>query len=111
MNRAVEMTEPRRTLEDEVLEHHRLQLELCDRLERLADSLPDQYDPQECLSISWQIYSTVKSAHKFEEEMLFPRLLEPGLPGKEIQKRLIVTTIEECKRGVIDEHKGERVDK
>lgn len=65
-----------RTLEHAVLSHHNSQLELCKRLEKLADSLPHKYDSQECLSISWQLYPAIKSAHKFEEEQLFPLLLE-----------------------------------
>lgn len=55
-------------------EHHRNQLDICNRLENLADSLPDNVDRQECLSISWQIYPAIKSAHQFEEETLFPTL-------------------------------------
>ena len=56
----------------ELLEHHKRQLDLCDRLEKLADSLPDNINRQECLSISWQIYPIVREAHRFEEEILFP---------------------------------------
>ncbi|MEM9278736.1 MAG: hemerythrin domain-containing protein [Pseudomonadota bacterium] len=59
---------------NQLMDHHKKQLELCTRLEELADSLPDNVDKQECLSISWQIYPTVRAAHKFEEEMLFPLL-------------------------------------
>lgn len=58
----------------EINHHHQKQLELCMRLERIADSLPDNIDRQECLSISWQIYPIVKEAHRFEEETLFPLL-------------------------------------
>ena len=54
--------------------HHRAQLDLCRRLESVADDLPNNFNPQECLSISWQLFSTVKAAHKFEEEELFPML-------------------------------------
>lgn len=63
------------SLEDGIAVHHKSQLELCKRLERLADRLPDQFDKQECLSLSWQLYPTVKAAHRFEEEYLFPLLL------------------------------------
>ncbi|MEM8650737.1 MAG: hemerythrin domain-containing protein [Pseudomonadota bacterium] len=58
----------------EINHHHQKQLDLCQRLERVADSLPDNIDRQECLSISWQIYPIVKEAHRFEEETLFPLL-------------------------------------
>ena len=59
---------------DQLLQHHQKQLELCKRLEQLADTLPDKFDKQECLSISWQIYPIVREAHKYEEEVLFPIL-------------------------------------
>ena len=88
MNKDVEMIDPAKLLENMVLSHHRSQLELCDRLERLADSLPYKYDPQECLSISWQLYPAMKSAHKFEEEKLFPKLMEPMNSRFEIEKSI-----------------------
>ena len=59
----------------EVTAHHLSQLKLCDRLEKLADSLPNGYDKQECLSICWALYPTIKAAHEFEEQRLFPCLL------------------------------------
>lgn len=55
-------------------EHLVAQLALCDSLEKIADDLPDNYDNQECLHVSARIYATIKSAHKFEEEELFPVL-------------------------------------
>ena len=58
----------------QLLDHHKVQLDLCSRLESIADSLPDNVDRQECLSISWQIYPTIREAHRFEEETLFPLL-------------------------------------
>ena len=57
--------------------HHKNQLELCDRLENLADSLPKNFDKQECLFIARALYPTIKAAHQFEEQTLFP-LLNPG---------------------------------
>lgn len=72
----------------EVLAHHSSQLKLCDRLERLADSLPDSYDAQECLSISWALYPTIRAAHQFEEEKLFPILMPPKENASEIAKSI-----------------------
>ena len=61
--------------EVELQRHHSSQLELCNRLENLADSLPDNYSPQECLSISWSLFPVIKAAHQFEECVLFPKLI------------------------------------
>ena len=55
-----------------VLLHHRKQLQLCDRLEAVADGLPNAVDRQECLVLARDIYPSVKAAHEFEEEELFP---------------------------------------
>ena len=65
-------------LEANIVEHHNSLLKMCERLEKLADSLPNDYDSQECLSIAWQIYPMIMSAHKFEEEQLFPYFLTSG---------------------------------
>lgn len=63
-------------LKSEILRHHQTLLNLCKRLERIADDLPASYDSQECLSVTWQLYPQVKAAHEFEEEKLFPLLVE-----------------------------------
>lgn len=54
--------------------HHAAQLNLCDQLEALADNLPDNITPQQCISVAWQLYPIVKGAHEFEEKSLFPML-------------------------------------
>lgn len=53
---------------------HQCQLDLCNALEKLADQLPDNINTQECLHLARMIYPTVKSAHAFEENKLFPYL-------------------------------------
>ncbi|MCF6321181.1 MAG: hemerythrin domain-containing protein [Rhizobiaceae bacterium] len=50
------------------------QLDLCRKLEDLADNLPDDVDAQSCLSLAREIYPTLKQAHEFEETILFPAL-------------------------------------
>ena len=57
-------------------EHIRAQLLLCNRLEQIADALPNNLDHQECLSVARNVYATIKSAHRFEEEKLFPYMLK-----------------------------------
>lgn len=55
-------------------QHRREQLELCQSLEDIADSLPDSVKPQICLQTARALYPAVKSAHDFEERQLFPML-------------------------------------
>jgi hemerythrin-like domain-containing protein len=52
-----------------------IQMELCDKLEELADSLPDEVDTQNCLHLARSIYPILQQAHTFEENRLFPHLL------------------------------------
>lgn len=59
----------------------------CDRLEHIADSLPETADPQECLYLAQGVLSVVKQAHDFEERVLFPYLLE----SQPLQKDLAAT--------------------
>lgn len=55
-------------------EFHKAQLALCNRLESLADSLPQSFDAQEALHVARQIVPTVKQAHAFEEKVIFDTL-------------------------------------
>ena len=57
---------------------HTQQLALCDKLESIADRLPDSIDPQDMLLVAQQIFPLVNKAHKFEEETVF-RLLQKNL--------------------------------
>ena len=62
-----------------VLNYHlKTQLALCNSLEEIADGLPDNIDNQECLHIARSIYATVKRAHDFEENVVFPLLTRNG---------------------------------
>lgn len=54
---------------------HKKQSILCDRLESIADSLPDNVDCQEALIVARQILPILYEAHRFEENILF-RLIE-----------------------------------
>lgn len=46
--------------------------ELCDQLESIADSLPDQVDRLLCLRVAGRLVPLMRQAHRFEEELLFP---------------------------------------
>ncbi|MFN0192256.1 MAG: hemerythrin domain-containing protein [Aestuariivirga sp.] len=49
--------------------------QLCDRLEEIADSLPDSADGVLCIETANQMVRMIKSAHSFEEEELFPAIM------------------------------------
>ncbi len=55
------------------------QARVCDELEALADRLPDSVDSQSCLRTAQQILPIVKTAHDFEDNILFP-MLEAQIP-------------------------------
>ena len=56
-----------------------IQLKLCNELEALADKLPNNVDPQACLSLARTIFPILHEAHQFEEKILFPQLANtPG---------------------------------
>ncbi len=63
-------------MQHEFEKHIQLQLTICDQLEQIADTLPHNLDNQACLNIARSVYTTIKNAHKFEEDKLFPFLLE-----------------------------------
>jgi iron-sulfur cluster repair protein YtfE (RIC family) len=50
------------------------QARVCDELEDLADRLPDSVDSQSCLRTAQQLLPVVKTAHDFEDNILFPLL-------------------------------------
>jgi len=52
------------------------QLVLCDRLEHIADSLPDKIDRQSCIHTARALPPLIMRAHQLEEEVLFPLLAE-----------------------------------
>ena len=65
---------PEKWIVEQTQSHHRRQQSMCSRLETIADGLPLKIDRQECLVLARDIYPTVKAAHSFEENVLFPHL-------------------------------------
>lgn len=51
-----------------------VQSKLCDFLEEIADSLPANVDVRLCQQVARSLYPTIKKAHSFEEDVLFPML-------------------------------------
>ncbi len=60
----------------EFRQNHRLKIELCDALEGLADSLPNQVDVQNCKALSANLLPIIRNAQKMEETRLFPQLVQ-----------------------------------
>jgi hemerythrin-like domain-containing protein len=60
---------------DVLTAEHAMQLELCDCLEHLADSLPDQVDRRLARAVACIIREDVAKHFAWEEEALFPVLL------------------------------------
>ena len=53
---------------------HRNLLSLCDQLEEIADSLPDQINRQKCLYAARALGPLIRTIDKFEEDELFPQI-------------------------------------
>ena len=51
---------------------------ICDELESIADSLPNNVNNQICLQASQTLLPLIKLAHQFEEAQLFPLLTGPS---------------------------------
>ncbi|MEM1039957.1 MAG: hemerythrin domain-containing protein [Pseudomonadota bacterium] len=70
---------------------HQAQEALCDLLEAIADDIPEDpkaVDRQRCLAAARQIFPTVKKAHDFEEQRLFPLLEQLNGPSESLTKSL-----------------------
>ncbi len=48
---------------------------LCDALEEIADSLPDNLDKARCLQIASILVPVMRSTHFYEEDVIFPAYL------------------------------------
>lgn len=51
---------------------HATKLAVCDRLEAIADGLPSNVSRHECESVARSIGPLLESAHRFEEDSVFP---------------------------------------
>jgi hemerythrin-like domain-containing protein len=68
------------------LQHYlKEQARFCDRLETMADRLPDGVDARDCLLMAQNVVPLVKRAHEFEEGIVYPLLL--SLPGTSAELR------------------------
>ncbi len=61
-------------IEQEMQRYFSVQLDLCHQLEDIADALPQKIDRQKLLIVARSILPTVKTAHRFEEDRIFPHI-------------------------------------
>ncbi len=64
------------------------QIDLCERLEWLADSLPARIDTYAAKILADRLVPTLKSCHQIEETRIFPVLMIMGTPETPILDRL-----------------------
>ncbi|RED12226.1 hemerythrin domain-containing protein [Pontivivens insulae] len=62
------------TITRQLTRHIEMQSALCDALEKIADGLPETTNAQRLLHLARTIHPTIHSAHRFEEQVLFPAL-------------------------------------
>jgi len=72
------------------------QLALCDELEQIADSLPDQIDRSKCLHAATKLGPMIRSIHEFEEDVLFPALAAVRTNDESLAKTLERLRFEHC---------------
>lgn len=74
------------TIADELKFHLEKQDAVCNALEEIADTLPDDIDPQRCLHLAMSLVPLIHAAHRFEEDILFDALKASGKPDVHLQK-------------------------
>lgn len=75
---------------------HREQLLLCDRLEEIADSLPDSVNRQKCIYAARALGPMIRGVHRFEEEVIFPMVAERLKSHEDIDATLNRLRFEHC---------------
>jgi hemerythrin-like domain-containing protein len=70
-------------------------LSICDRLEGIADSLPNTLDVRVCRVAAGELVPVVTKAHRIEEEEIFPRLVSRPR-GEQIARTLDHLRTEHC---------------
>jgi len=71
-----------------LLRHHQSHLALCDQLEEIADSLPDNVDVADCRRAIRDLSVRVRLHHRFEEREFFPLLRVRAAADESLQRSL-----------------------
>jgi len=61
----------------DIADAHRRKLDICDRIEAIADALPS-VDPVLCLQVANELVPLLREAHRYEEEEVFPIFEKSG---------------------------------
>nr|WP_306269457.1 hemerythrin domain-containing protein [Pararhizobium sp. IMCC3301] len=72
------------------------QLGVCAALEDIADSLPNNFSRNNCLLTAQRIRQIIRKAHIFEEDYLFPLLLDEAGNQPELEPVLARLRAEHC---------------
>lgn len=75
---------------------HKDQLLLCDRLEEIADSLPDGINRQKCMYAARALGPMIRGVHRFEEDVVFPMIAERRGQDEKIDTTLNRLRFEHC---------------
>ena len=75
---------------------HKDQLLLCDRLEEIADSLPDGTNRQKCMYAARALGPMIRGVHRFEEDVVFPMIAERRVSDEKIDTTLNRLRFEHC---------------
>lgn len=72
------------------------QLALCDRLEEIADSLPDQVNRQKCIYAARALGPLTRGVHQFEEDVIFPLFASHMSDDPDVAETLNRLRFEHC---------------
>jgi hemerythrin-like domain-containing protein len=75
---------------------HKDQLLLCDRLEEIADSLPDGINRQKCMYAARALGPMIKGVHRLEEDVVFPLIAAQQGADDKIETTLNRLRFEHC---------------
>lgn len=75
---------------------HREQLLLCDALEEIADSLPDNVNRQKCIYAAKILMPLIHGLHRYEEQVLFPHIYAKSGGTESLQETLSRLKFEHC---------------
>ena len=75
---------------------HKDHLLLCDRLEEIADSLPDAINRQKCMYAARALGPMIRGVHRFEEDVVFPLIAERLKSDDKIEPTLNRLRFEHC---------------
>lgn len=75
---------------------HKDQLLLCDRLEEIADSLPDAINRQKCMYAARALGPMIRGLHRFEEEVVFPMIAQQRAADERTEPTLNRLRFEHC---------------